>query len=389
MSTELRGPLKSVLEDPIEHEALERVRRKVHASRKMPAHHPWRWAPVAAAALVALSIGAVWSFDREEPAIADVGPLRIQSGSPLRSVRGDADGTEVALHEGSLIALDPRTRLDAVENGSTRVLLAQGDGRAVYDVHPGGPRRWSIDAGSLTVDVVGTRFTIVRSGARVRVDVHHGRVRVRGTSVRGGLRTLVAGDSIEIGAEERPTPRAETPRPTTARNEPAIASPIAPIEREPRDDWRELADRGAYDDAFRALGADGLTRAAERSRSVDELFALADTARLSGHPELAIDPLERVSADHSTDGRAGVAALTLGRLLLDALDRPEPACASLDRAVELGLPAHLSEVAEARRVEAHRRAGHRDRAIELARAYLERFPEGRNAERIRSWLDAQ
>lgn len=152
--------------------------------------------------------------------------------------------------------------------------------------------------------------------------------------------------------------------------------------------WRSLAERGEYAQAFDVLGgSSGIALAAERARSVDELFALADTARLSGHAELAVDPLSRVVREHAADRRAAVAALTLGRLQLDALDAPAEACDSLERALTLDLPAHLREVALARLVEAQRRAGRGERARELAGEYLERFPDGRNAARIRAWYE--
>jgi hypothetical protein len=144
-----------------------------------------------------------------------------------------------------------------------------------------------------------------------------------------------------------------------------------------------LAARGAHRDAFEALGTDGFERTAARAGSVSELFALADTARLSGHAALAVAPLERVLAEHASDPRTGLAALTLGRLQLDALDAPGSACASLERAIALGLPDDLAEIAYARLVEAHRRAGHREQMAASARAYLERFGSGRNAEQVR------
>jgi hypothetical protein len=74
-------------------------------------------------------------------------------------------------------------------------------------------------------------------------------------------------------------------------------------------------------------------------------------------------------------------------LQLDALDSPEQACTALDRALALGVPPNLEEIAYARAIEAHRRAGHEVRVRELTDAYLERFPAGRYAGELRSTDD--
>ena len=60
MSTELQGPLTDLLVDPVEHAQLERLRRRVQASRRLPRERAWRVAPFAAAALVAIAALIVW-----------------------------------------------------------------------------------------------------------------------------------------------------------------------------------------------------------------------------------------------------------------------------------------------------------------------------------------
>jgi len=402
----LQVPLHKQLTDPLPRSALERVRRRVHESRRSGEVRVWRrasaWAPVALGlALAAIGFG-VWRANDAR----DVGPLRMAGGAPLGAVVARTTTTRIALHEGSSIALSPGARLVALENGSERVLLTQGDGTITYDVHPHGPRRWTIDAGAVAVDVIGTRFTIEREGSHVTVSVERGQVRVRGVAVAGGLRSLSAGEALEVGAPPRAiesetrgaaetaadvhasyannthvSEAAEEASMGESRNAASPTGAVQGVASAQR--WLVLAARGEHRDAFDALGADGFQRATARSRSVSELFALADTARLSGHAALAVAPLERLLTEHAGDPRAGLAALTLGRLQLDALDAPGDACGSLERAITLGVPADLAEVAYARLVEAHRRAGHREPMAASARAYLERFPGGRNAAHIR------
>jgi transmembrane sensor len=371
---ELRTPLRSLLDEPVEHDALERVRQRVHASRRVQASEApslWRFAP-AAAALLVVSLGAVvWlATDRAQPPVAiAAGPITID-GAALRAL----ETGEHTLDDGSVLEV-ASGGVRTIFNDGERVVLAQRDGRVTYDVQHGGPRTWSIDAGALTVEVIGTRFTIDRSANDVRVDVARGHVRVRGPLVEGGVRDLRAGESIHVG--EPPVVIAPP-----VVDEPAAAVPLAPGAPA----WRELAERGEYDDAFEAIGAEGLARRGRTTRSVDELFVLADTARLSGHADLAVEPLRRIVDEHRADARAGVAALTLGRLQLDALDDAASACRSLEEAIELGVPAHLREVALARAIDAHRRAGHGDRAAALAQQYLDEYPQGRDAERARAVL---
>ncbi len=375
----LKAPLRELLDDPIAHDDLERVRRRVHASRRLPPTSGWARAPMLAAAVVLLAGAFAWL------ALEGDGALTVESGEALASARGEGEAiTRVALSDGSAIWLDEGTAIEASRNDGERVVLAQSDGRAVYDVRPNGPRRWSVRAGPLTVDVVGTRFSVVRRGARVRVELERGHVAVRGEAI--GTVHLAPGEHVEVGA---PTPPPEPPEPAAppvaVREEaPALDTPALDTSRprvaRPSSTWRALADRGAYADAFAALGERALGEASRQSVSEDELYALADTARLSGHPRLAVTPLRRLMDEHAS----GVAALTLGRLQLDALDDPRGATRSLARADALSVPAHLAETLLARRVVAHRRAGDADTARALAAAYLQAHPEGRYADRVRA-----
>jgi transmembrane sensor len=368
MSAELQGPLTDLLADPVEHTQLERLRRRVAASRRLPRERAWRVAPFAAAALVAIAALIVWwVVPVPSPSL---GPLGRRDGAALHAMDG---ARRVALDDGSVIELGEGTHIDVVENDAHHILLAQSDGRATYDIRPGGPRRWSIDAGVAMIDVLGTRFSIERHGDRVRVQVERGHVRVRALDV---LRTLGAGQSIEIGGQRAPEPIAPPPQPsdTPSAQVPALR-PRAPDEPE----WRELADSGQHPEAFAALGERGLLEQTRRASSVDDLFRLADTARLSGHPGLAVEPLTRLVDEHANDPRAGLAALTLGRIEIDSLHHPDRAIASLTRALELGVAPHLHEIALARLAEAYRRTDRLDDARETARRYLREHPGGVHA----------
>jgi ferric-dicitrate binding protein FerR (iron transport regulator) len=81
------------------------------------------------------------------------------------------------LPDGSHITLDAQTALNAAYYGNRRHVVL-GSGAAFFDVAADAGRPFSVDCGVVRVTVLGTRFSVERSGDRVRVDVVHGRVRV-------------------------------------------------------------------------------------------------------------------------------------------------------------------------------------------------------------------
>ena len=123
-----------------------------------------------------------------------------------------------------------------------------------------------------------------------------------------------------------------------------------------------------------------------RRLGVADLLMLADVARLSGHAAEAVAPLERILHDFPHDPQAPLAALALGRLELDALDRPARAAAVLNRALALGVPRSLREDVRARLVEAYARAGDRTATRAAAAVYVREFPHGRDLSIVESQM---
>jgi transmembrane sensor len=89
----------------------------------------------------------------------DPGPILLSGGAPIAQLNAPADGQTFALSDGSRVELARGASFSAHENSSSRFSGALR-GYATFDVHPGGPRRWTIDCGLATVEVVGTRFEI-------------------------------------------------------------------------------------------------------------------------------------------------------------------------------------------------------------------------------------
>ncbi|MGD0839089.1 MAG: hypothetical protein ABSB49_20835, partial [Polyangia bacterium] len=126
-----------------------------------------------------------------------------------------------------------------------------------------------------------------------------------------------------------------------------------------------------------------------RRLGVDDLLALADVARLSGHPAEAVLPLQRILSDFARDAQAPLAAFALGRLELDGLGHPQAAVSAFGRALALGIPSSLREDARARLVEADVRAGDTEAARRAGAAYLAEFPKGRHVHAVQTWLRLQ
>jgi transmembrane sensor len=192
---QLRYPLKDRLQDPVTERALQRVWRGIDEQSPRRPRRPLRWAAIAVLAVVAgAGIGLALHLHR-------TGPLRLSDGRPLRSVDAAAEA-ELALDDGSRIRLWPGTHFEPIESSASTFTAVLTRGEARFDVRPGGPRRWLIECGLATVEVLGTEFHCRRTADRLRVSVERGTVLVRGEAVPDRVRLLTAGDSLEIVAPD-------------------------------------------------------------------------------------------------------------------------------------------------------------------------------------------
>ena len=380
----LRYPLKDHLTDPTSEEALARVWRGIDARAPQVRVRPrvWAMASVVAAAAAAIVFATFGQRDR--------GPLRFADGRPLAAVEAPPVGAVLSMSDGSRVELAAGAQFAPLESTGTSFVAVLERGSAHFEVRPGGPRRWQIECGLATVEVVGTGFDCARAPGRLRVSVQHGAVLVRGERVPERTRRLAAGESLEV--LDAPAPAEATRAPVDAP-EASEASPPPPVATAPRreivaedaDAWRELARGGHHREAFAALGPRGLLRETRRL-GVTDLLVLADVARLSGHATEAIPPLERILREFPRDPQAPLAALALGRLELDTLDRPAKAATALNLALSLGVPHSLREDVRTRLVEAYARAGNRAAARAAGAAYLREYPDGRDRSIVESQM---
>jgi tetratricopeptide (TPR) repeat protein len=211
---------------------------------------------------------------------------------------------------------------------------------------------------------------------------------------RGRVRVESARETLAVSAGEEHWFPTEVPEPETAGAPPAPATapPSATIttttdrhragggarkHATPR--WRVLAQRGDFHRAYMLLSQTGGTPRDD----VEELLLAADVARRSSHFAEALPYYDRVIQSHAADPRAGLAALTQGRIALHRLGKPRDAAAAFAQARALTLPDALVEEAMLGEITAWRRAGEIDKARAVAAAYVQRYPRSPSAENLR------
>lgn len=381
--------LRTDLIDPVSEQSVPRMWRRIAERRASPVPRQgaiFAWAALGAGVAVvvmALVLVAERGFaPAHPPREAPAGALVRKDGSPVGVVATGGARVDVDLSDGSRITAEDGAQLEALASSSREFIVRLSAGTAVFNVEPFGPRRWVVEAGLASVEVVGTRFVVSRRPTSVRVEVDRGSVLVRGVSVPDGIVRLDAGSAIDVNAP----PPAPAPSTSAALSgiPPSTATRRAPHE-ESGEAWRHAAAAGDYAHAYGNLGADGLQRETALAESGEELFALADVARLSGHPSEAVPPLERLEREFASSPRAPLAAVTLGRIEID-LGNAVRASKAFERALALRVPAALEEDVYARLVEAYVKAGNETAARSARDVYGKKFPSGRRRADIERWL---
>ena len=373
--------LQTLLPEKQPEERVLRMWRAVETARRSAPQRRLRGPVLAFASAVAVAaLVTVWATGILPPD-APVGPLLTETGGAVPTAFTAEGDTVQRFADDSSLRLAQGSSLRLVENTASEVSFSLGRGRVRFDIRPGGPRRWRVRSDGVTVTVLGTCFTMEKKDAQTTVAVARGKVLVRDEGA-GQDRVLTAGESVTIGhAADDTGPRPEIAGPETLPSpEPptmseTVASPIKKTEAR-RAEWRVHAEAGDFEEAYAELGAEGVATLTRKTTSVDELFKLADVARLSGHPSDAVAPLTAVIDDFPTDPRAGLAAYTLAKLYLEPLASPQKAFRTFDRAVELGLPAVLLEAAYFKKAEALFQIS-RPLGEWAAEEYFKRYPTGR------------
>jgi transmembrane sensor len=202
-------PVHLVLRE-LDVEAVERASEGIRAKRSRRRAIPL----LLAAALVTSALLAALAFWARP---SGAGPLRDPNGIASAFTGGDAGGT-ARLSDDSVITLDKGAQVRVLENTDTAFTMVLTRGAAVFDVKPGGPRRWRVELGCGAVEVVGTRFSIDRGEARVIVRVERGAVLVRSDQLQPDhVERLEAGGSLVLVLPRSPRPSSTPRRPSLRR----------------------------------------------------------------------------------------------------------------------------------------------------------------------------
>lgn len=269
-----------------------------------------RWAMSGAAAAVVVGLVGAWLAQR--PSSRAPAPLTLAVAPPLS---GQLVAGPVRLSDDSVITATPGSRLEVIENSGHRLQLSLRAGQARFEVTPSTGREWHVAVGELSVDVVGTVFTIERTPEATRVAVERGSVVVQGDRVPDHLLRLVAGDHFELDTREVAVALPPAPAPPTAA--PALPT-IAPSP----------------------------AAAPFRTGSVaTALLEKADGERRAGHVEGALTTLTRLVDSYPTSPEAGLAAFTIAQLR-EERGETKAAIEWYGRAVQLGVPRALEEAAQ-------------------------------------------
>jgi hypothetical protein len=363
-------PPSQFFHTPLEEERRERSWRAIAA--RLPARQRRRTRVNRVLALVAvlsIAIALVATTSLRRPAGAI-------DGAVLETGAGERQSLE--LGDGSQVLLEPSTKL-RLERVSGRGIRLKVEAGAVYaDVTHKPGRPFTVVAGPVEVHVVGTKFRVELdpTDEDIVVSVSEGRVSLTRSDGQPIPNTLGAGETwssevIRLSAAARSTV-ADTS--ASARIEPrgtrAAARPSVPSKK-----FRELWREGQFVAAWAEIPPSDFD-AILVTAGPQDLFAIGESARMSGHPHSAARAFDALRRRFRSDARAPLAALELGRLRLNELDSPLEAKEAFEDAVRLDPKGTFREDAEARTVEALEAAGLTTECVEARDRYLATYPGG-------------
>ena len=171
------------VEDIVGEAELRRTKAVPIQSSSKPRTGIWRWAPVAAAATLLLSVGVV-SLRHSPEAVFTTGPEQTST---------------VALVDGSVVRLGPESRLEIWSADQRAVSL---DGTAFFAVASDSSNPFTIQTAAGEAEVLGTRFELRSNSDSLRLVVVEGRVALEagGSRVeveRGAMSRILLGSAPE------------------------------------------------------------------------------------------------------------------------------------------------------------------------------------------------
>jgi FecR protein len=391
-----------------------------HRLRQARARRPWSLRaalPAIAFAALALAAGG-WLARRHRPLTFVVSGGVVEANGYV--VRAGLEPTELRFSDGTRVSLARGARMSVGAPGPHGARLRVEDGQAHFEVTHRPGADWSVEAGPYRVQVTGTVFDVRWSGddEAAAVGLRQGSVRITGPNLAapvvlaagqrlvarlstsqvrlesGGLESgglagdLERNDEANDEADRAARPPATAPAmpaPTTAIGAaPArvaiVGRPARTVAAKPR-----APASGPSTWAARVASGESAAVLAEARAAVFDdvigtvdaqaLAALADAARYSGARELSARALVELRRRFPATGGARAAAFQLGRMADDGGD----ARAALDwyRRYQSEAPRgpYAAEAVGREMIAVDRLSG-RAAAAPIARAYLDRFPDG-------------
>ena len=325
---------------------------------------------------------------------------------PARTITATSS-TRVLFSDESRLGIEPSSKIKMLGTDAHGAQVAVADGSIDVFVKPRKDSSWRFEAGPFSILVKGTAFRLGFDAAKGRLDLHMktGVVEVR-DPYKDRVSTLRGGDSLELLANppreaSSIAPLQETPPlppATPLQTLPARPTALKPLVHDGPGrlamhdgashsaSWSDLIAKGDFPGVVQDAERCGLDITLARGSALD-LITLADAARYTKKYETARQALLALRARFAGSERAKDAAFFLGRL-------SEVGTASSDAA----LTWYDTYLAEADRGPyASEALGRKltllvgkdpERAHKVARSYLQRFPQGNQAELARSVVQA-
>jgi transmembrane sensor len=136
----------------------------------------WGRMPAGVAAAITLGVGGWWATTARPPAPADSG-LQVASGQGSFHQTGVGELSTVTLSDGSKVTLNTRSRLE-VNYTADRRTVKLISGQALFEVAKNKTAPFRVYAGDRAITAVGTVFDVRLDGAKVKVALVEGHVRV-------------------------------------------------------------------------------------------------------------------------------------------------------------------------------------------------------------------
>jgi TolA-binding protein len=394
------GPVSSSSSDPDALRWLTRARRSRRNRKQLT---------IGAAATVIVIAGAL------------VG-LRSREGLPARELSYRLDNAELqaggyisvsdsaesllAFSDGSKVRMSPRTRGRVVELSARGARFALESGKVSVDIVQGPRTHWVFQAGPFSVTVHGTSFTVVWNPveAEFEMRLQKGTVSVSGP-VGGSEVWLHAGQALKVSLRDQiaPTGTIDTRSVSAATNEapdgtrPVAASPVyrpanplpahSSLHRWSNRSWKAVLAEGKAAAVLSDAERSGVPAVLEQADSED-LRALGNAARYAGRFSLAQQALVAQRRRFPGSHHAHEAAFFLGRLYDGASDGSADALRWYDRYMVEAPTGEYASDALGRKMTILQRWKREDEALDVARDYLRRFPDGTYANAARALVRA-